>query len=157
MPSTLDIRNILIAGVIGQLAFEAYAWLLSPVLFGLTLEPSNLVMALSKIYLGVELSYGLAFVVHFIIGSAGFASLVWIMHEIIKRSFVVAGAFSGFVLWFVAQGILAPAIGRPFMMAFGAYTQSSAIAHIGMTVVMGLVLAKLAGGQSGTRLVKSAE
>jgi hypothetical protein len=145
MPTRLDIRNILIAGVIGQLAFEAYAWLISPLLFGLTLEPSNLVMGLSKIYLGLNVSYGAAFACHFIIGAAGFSTLVWVIHVITQKTYVVSGALAGFILWFVAQGMLAPAVGRTFMMGFGPYTQSSAVAHIGMAMVMGYVMAKFVG------------
>jgi hypothetical protein len=157
MPSLLDIRNILIAGITGQLAFEAYAWLISPLLFGLTLEPSNLVMALSKIYLGLDVSYGAAFAVHFLVGAAGFSALVWLMHMLTKKTYVVSGALAGFVLWFVAQGMLAPAVGRDFMMNFGPYTQSSAIAHIGMAMVMGYVMARFSGRLYRGTVANSAE
>lgn len=155
MPTRLDIRNVLIAGVIGQLAFEAYAWLISPLLFGPTLEPSNLVMALSKIYLGLDVSYGAAFAVHSFIGAAGFSALVWLVHMVTKKTFVVSGAIAGFALWFVAQGMLAPAVGRTFMMDFGPYTQSSAVAHIGMAMVMGYVMAKFSGRLSRATVVHS--
>ncbi|MBG6157987.1 putative membrane protein YagU involved in acid resistance [Labrenzia sp. EL_13] len=157
MPTRLDIQNILIAGVIGQLAFEAYAWFISPLLFGLTLEPSNLVMALSKIYIGLNVSYGAAFVVHFFIGAVGFSALVWLTHRVTKKTYIVSGALAGFFLWFVAQGMLAPAVGRTFMMDFGPYTQSSAVAHIGMAMVMGYVMAKLAGRTSRATVVDPAE
>jgi len=148
MPSLLTIRNILIAGFIGQLVFEAYAWLISPLIFGLTLEPSNLVVALSKIYLGLNVSYGGAFVAHFFIGAAGFSAFVWLTHMLTKKTYVVSGAIAGFILWFVAQGILAPAVGRDFMMNFGPYTQSSAVAHIGMAMVMGYLMARFSGPQT---------
>jgi len=157
MPTLIEIRNTLIAGVIGQLAFEAYAWLISPLLFGLTLEPSNLVMALSKIYFGLDVSYGAAFAVHFFIGAAGFSALVWLTHMVTKKTYLVSGALAGFVLWFVAQGILAPAVGRSFMMNFGPYTQSSAIAHVGMAIVMGYVMAQFAGRMYRETVVHSVE
>jgi hypothetical protein len=52
----------------------------------------------------------------------------------------LTGFVSGLILWFVAQGILAPFIGRSFMMDFGTYTQSSFIGHVGMTLLMAHLL-----------------
>jgi hypothetical protein len=50
---------------------------------------------------------------------------------------------SGVILWFIAQGLLAPVVGRSFMMGFGTYTQSSFIGHVGMTVVIALIYHRL--------------
>ena len=52
----------------------------------------------------------------------------------------LTGFVSGLVLWFVAQGMLAPFIGRSFMMDFGTYTQSSFVGHVGMTLIMAHLL-----------------
>lgn len=143
MLSSLPLRTIVIAGLIGELLFEAYAWLVSPLIFGVTLEPANLVTALSKIYLGVLLPYPVAFAIHFGIGVLGFGFAVWLLHRLTKLPLVTAGVVGGFVLWFVAQGFLAQLVGRDFMMGFGAYTQSSFFAHVGMAAVMGLIMALL--------------
>lgn len=86
------VRNIAIAGLIGQFSSEAYAWLLK-------------------------------------------RATGW--------GYIVAGGITGIALWFVAQGILAPFIGRSFMMDFGTYTQSSFVSHAGMTLVMGAVFQAL--------------
>jgi len=48
--------------------------------------------------------------------------------------FLGSGVLAGIVLWFVAQGVLAPLMGRSFMMGFGSYTQSSFVGHVGMTI-----------------------
>ena len=139
---------MIIAGLVGEIAFEAYAWLLSPLLFGVALAPANLIVALSNMTLGLSLPYWLGFVVHFSIGAVGFSAFVVLTHWLTRTSLILSGAIAGFVLWFVAQGILAPVVGRTFMMGFGTYTQSSFIAHVGMTILMGFVLVKL-----GTREV----
>jgi uncharacterized membrane protein YagU involved in acid resistance len=129
-----------IAAIVGQAAFELYAWLVSPVLFGPSLQPANLVVALTALFTGIKLSYGAAFVLHLLIGSFGFAAFVLMTKRISGLGYRAAGALAGLILWFVAQGIFAPVIGRDFMMGFGAYTQSSFIGHVGMAFVMGVVL-----------------
>ena len=80
---------------------------------------------------------------HFLIGSVLFAAMVYAIESVLKKGYVMAGLISGLILWFVAQGMLAPFIGRPFMMNFNVYTQSSFVAHTGMMFVIGFVLSKL--------------
>jgi len=137
------LRPFLLAGLAGEFAFEAYAWLFSPVLFGVTLEPANLVAALGRIYLGIELTYVAAFALHFAIGVIGFSAVVWMIHRITHLNLVLSGAIAGVVLWFVAQGVLAQLVGRAFMMGFGAYTQSSFVGHVGMAIIIGAAMARL--------------
>ena len=73
--------------------------------------------------------------------------VVRLTHMVTGTWLVLSRAIAGFVLWFVAQGLFAPAVGRSFMMGFGAYTQSSFIGHVGMTTLMGWVMLRLAGGR----------
>lgn len=143
IPAKKQLTAIVIAGVIAESSFELYAWLISPALFGLTLQPSKLVMAIANMTVGAELPYSVAFVIHALIGSIGFATAVYITRQVSKLSYPIAGAVTGSLLWFIAQGILAPLIGRPFMMEFGAYTQSSFIGHVGMTMVAALIMRHL--------------
>jgi len=140
-----DLKAIIIAGVIGEAVFEAYSWLISPILFGPILQPALLVKAIVAKLTGgaVVLPYGIAFVVHFLMGAVVFALFVYLLHAVLKRSYLLAGLVTGLLLWFTAQGVLAPFIGRPFMMEFGAYTQSSFVAHTGMMLAIGFVLSKL--------------
>lgn len=134
---------IAVAGLIGEIFFEVYGWLISPVLFGVTLEPAKLIMALSSIFLGSVPPYWLAFVAHVIIGAALFPALVLTARKLLGISLLMSGLLCGVTLWFVAQGALAPIVGREFMMGFGAYTQSSFIGHVGMTLTIAFALAKL--------------
>lgn len=140
---TRHLLHIAIAGLIGQLAFEAYAWLISPALFGPALEPANLVAGISNLALGIQLSYAQAFAIHLIIGSLGFGAVVWGLQKVTNMGWIWSGAITGLALWFVAQGILAPAMGRDFMMGFGTYTQSSFVSHVGMAMIMGAVFKRL--------------
>jgi len=138
----IDMTNashLALAGLAGELSFEAYAWLVSPALFGVQLEPANLVIGLAKMASGVQLPYAAAFALHFLIGVFGFAATVWAVKRLTGAGYAVAGIGAGAGLWFIAQGVLAPLMGRSFMMGFGAYTQSSFIAHVGMALIIGLV------------------
>lgn len=137
------LKKIFLAGVGGEIVFEAYSWLISPRIFGPILEPAKLVTAIVAKVTGIMLPYGPAFVIHFLIGSLLFALMVYAMNRVLRKGYVLAGLASGLILWFVAQGILAPFIGRPFMMEFGAYTQSSFVAHTTMMMAIGFLLSKL--------------
>ena len=137
------VRKVVLAGFIGELFFETYAWLVSPVLFGPTLEPARLVTEIVDRVTGVSLPYGPAFAIHSFVGAVIFAFLVFFAQKITHRSYVMTGFVTGLILWFVAQGILAPFVGRSFMMDFGTYTQSSFVAHTCMLVVIGFVLSKV--------------
>ncbi|MCR9087495.1 MAG: hypothetical protein NXH97_12200 [Rhodobacteraceae bacterium] len=139
MPIPLPLRPLVLAGLAGELAFELYAWLISPVLFGVRLEPANLVVGLIQKYLGPALPYSAGFALHFALGALVFPLVVWLVHRITRTGWLVSGAITGLALWFIAQGILAPLMGRAFMMGFGSYTQSSLIAHVGMTLVIAVV------------------
>ncbi|MEM9634187.1 MAG: hypothetical protein AAGA50_22855 [Pseudomonadota bacterium] len=134
--------SALVAGIAGQLAFELYAWAVSPLLFGVTLEPANLVAAISAKVSRVSLSYGPAFLVHLLIGTLGFIFVIIVARILTGFKYIWSGLLSGLALWFIAQGILAPFIGRSFMMGFGAYTQSSLVGHVGMCMVIGFMLDK---------------
>ncbi|WP_394155213.1 hypothetical protein [Loktanella salsilacus] len=132
--------SVITAGLIGEVAFELYAWLVSPLLFDVILQPSNLVIALTQKLAGLQISHLTAFPIHFAIGSAGFGVFVYLVRLMIPARVFLTGLVSGLILWFVAQGILAPFIGRSFMMDFGTYTQSSFVGHVGMTLLMSYLL-----------------
>ncbi|MGJ8546395.1 MAG: hypothetical protein ACSHWZ_13205 [Sulfitobacter sp.] len=132
-----------LAGLVGELSFEAYAWLVSPSLFGVRLEPANLIVGLGKKLAGVQLSYGPAFAIHFLIGIFGFAAAVFLVKRLSGLGYLATGLIAGVALWFTAQGLLAPLMGRSFMMGFGSYTQSSFVGHVGMTVIIAMLWQKL--------------
>jgi uncharacterized membrane protein YagU involved in acid resistance len=142
------LKKIILAGVGGEIVFEAYSWFISPIVFGPILEPAKLVTAIVAKTTGLVLPYGLAFVLHFLIGSIFFALLVFLINSVLRKGYIMAGLVTGLILWFVAQGILAPFIGRPFMMEFGPYTQSSFVAHTGMMICIGFLLTKLLPSKS---------
>lgn len=137
------IKSLAIAGLIGELSFEVYAWLFSPILFGLSLQPSKLVMALTDIFTGIQLPYAAAFALHFLIGAFGFATVIFLIERYTKLGYLASGFAAGLGLWFVAQGVLAPVVGRTFMMGFGSYTQSSFVGHVGMCLLTAFMWQKL--------------
>lgn len=141
IPKKQIILSIALAGLIGEVVFELYAWFVSPILFDVVLQPSNLVIAITSKLTGIQISKTLAFPIHFLIGSLGFGLFVYATRLIMPARVWLTGFISGLILWFVAQGMLAPFIGRSFMMDFGTYTQSSFIGHVGMTLLMAHLLA----------------
>ena len=132
--------DVLLAGVVGELSFEAYAWLVSPSLFGLALSPLKLVTSVTKKLTGLELTPAMAFSIHAMVGVFVFSTAVYLVHAITKMNLWLSGFVTGLGLWFVAQGILAPFIGRSFMMDFGPYTQSSFLGHVGMCLIIAAIL-----------------
>tara|TARA_R110002033_G_scaffold21568_3_gene53353 strand:- start:910 stop:1416 length:507 start_codon:yes stop_codon:yes gene_type:complete len=144
----LTVRNLLLAGLAGEVSFEIYAWLISPILFDVALAPANLVIALTKIATGLTLPYRAAFVLHFAVGVVGFSAFVLLAHLMTRTKLILSGAIAGVLLWFVAQGLLAPVVGRTFMMGFGAYTQSSFVGHVGMAMIIGYVLLQFESRQA---------
>ncbi|MDO6730103.1 hypothetical protein Q4577_08740 [Marinovum sp. 2_MG-2023] len=143
-----DAVHLMLAGLVAELSFEAYAWLVSPALFGVQLEPANLVIGLTGMATGTQLPYAAAFAIHFLIGIFGFAAAVWLVKRGTGLGHATAGLITGVGLWFVAQGMLAPLMGRSFMMGFGAYTQSSFVGHVGMTLIVAIVWRWLATRRS---------
>ncbi len=79
-----DVKAVVLAGVIAETLFELYAWFISPILFDQVLQPSNLVIAIARITLGIDLPHGVAFAIHAFIGSIGFASCVYLIKRISK-------------------------------------------------------------------------
>lgn len=135
-----EVRIAVLGGLLAQVAFEAYAWLISPIFFGPQLQPAILVKGLFERYLGIDLSYIMAFSLHALIGVLGFGLFTLFVYKAFRSRAIWSGFVSGVLLWFIAQGLLAPAMGRDFMMGFGAYTQSSFVSHVGMTLIIALFL-----------------
>ncbi|WP_417469806.1 hypothetical protein [Maricaulis sp.] len=124
----------------GELIFEFYAWVISPATFGFALQPTNLVVAIIAKLTGSTLPHAWGFALHFLVGSLGFGLFVYIIRTVLRLQVALTGLLAGLALWFFAQGVLAPFIGRSFMMDFGPYTQSSFVGHVGMTMVMAFAL-----------------
>lgn len=135
---TEHFKLLIVSGLIAQAAFEIYAWFISPVLFGPTLQPAKLIMGLNAKYLGIDLPYAVAFVMHIATGVFAISAVTLLVYQLLKSRAILSGVAGGVLLWFVAQGILAPAMGRPFMMGFGPYTQSSFVAHVGFSLIVTL-------------------
>ena len=132
----VEIKSAILGGLIAQIAFEAYAWLISPLIFGTKLQPAKLVMGLTEKYIGININYEMAFILHTLVGIVGFGLFTLLFYKAFRFRTLLSGFTSGLTLWFIAQGILAPAVGREFMMNFGPYTQSSFVSHVGMSLII---------------------
>lgn len=154
---TEHFKLLIVSGLIAQGAFELYAWVVSPILFGPTLQPAKLIMGLNAKYLGVDVPYAAAFAMHIATGVFVISGVTLLLYQLFRSRAIVSGVAGGVLLWFVAQGILAPAMGRAFMMGFGPYTQSSFVAHVGFSLIVTLFVGwRMRGAQrcSGDQVSK---
>ncbi|MFQ5659832.1 MAG: hypothetical protein ACE5GZ_05355 [Gammaproteobacteria bacterium] len=135
---------IIIAGIAGEIIFELIAWLLMPQLIGRPMQPALLVMGLAKKLLDIGLTKPAAFSIHLAVGAILFPICYVLFLAVTKiQSWLVAGISWGVVLWFIAQGILAPLMGRPFMLGFVPYTWAALGAHIALIVTIAFVYQRL--------------
>ncbi len=102
------------------------------------MEPANLVIGLTKTFLGAPFTYPMAYAAHLTLGAVGFPLGYFILRRTIfaRLPWYVAGLGWGVILWFIAQGILAPLMGRAFMMDWVPYTWVSLFAHPMMALII---------------------
>ncbi|MFW6028146.1 MAG: DUF6789 family protein [bacterium] len=130
---------IVLAGVVGELVLEFIAWGIAPVLLGQPMQPAMLVAGLASSLFGFELSMPVAFILHLVAGIVVFPVGYLVFRAAAGfRSPVTAGLVWGVVLWLVAQAILAPLAGRPFMLGFIPYTWAALVAHVIYTLTVAL-------------------
>lgn len=131
------LRLTLIGGLAGEIAFEAFAFGLGPILTGRVMEPAYLVIALARL-LGAEIGYVGGWIGHLMAGLILFPlGYLAYLRLTPPQPWAMAGLIWGLILWAVAQGVLAPLVGRGFMMGFVSYTWASLAAHM----LYGLVVA----------------
>jgi len=141
----VPIGALLAAGIAGEIVFEVLAFVAAPAVVGQTMQPALLVMALARTLLGLEIGlvlgwagHLLAGVVLFPLGYVAFRRLTGL------RKWWLAGLLWAVVLWLVAQGVLAPLVGRPVMLGFVPYTWASLAAHALYSLTVALVWSRLA-------------
>jgi hypothetical protein len=135
---------ILLAGVIGEIVLELVAWVIAPVILGRPMQPALLVAGLARSHFGLGLSMPAAFMLHLVAGVAVFPIGYLLFRAAAGLRFpVTAGIVWGVVLWLIAQAILAPLAGRPFMLGFGPYTWAALVAHVVYTLTVALSYERL--------------
>ncbi|MEF2548475.1 hypothetical protein VQ045_15045 [Aurantimonas sp. E1-2-R+4] len=139
----LPLAAILLAGLAGQAIFEITALVLIPALLGMPLMPAALVTALSQSLLGFDVAMGAAWAVHLVADIVAFPLGYLALRRAIGLSWSAAGTLWGIVLWLLAQAVLAPLAGRPFMLGFVPYTWVSLGAHLAYTLVVAFANARL--------------
>lgn len=133
------------AGLLAEVMFEVLALGVAPAVLGQAMKPALLVGALARGLLGAPVTPGTAWAIHLLAGV-----VVFPMGYVLFRR--VTGALSwpgsavlyAVALWLLAQGVLAPAAGRPFMLGFGAYTWASLAVHLAYVLTAAAVLNRLA-------------
>lgn len=133
------------AGIVGEMAFEILALVVAPMVLGRTMEPALLVEALAQSVLGAQISVGAAWLVHLVAGVALFPmGYALFARGLNGLAWPAAAALYAALLWLLAQGVLAPLAGRPFMLGFGAYTWASLAVHVLYILTVATVLNRLA-------------
>ncbi|MDA9918645.1 hypothetical protein N9D37_02040 [Erythrobacter sp.] len=136
--ATMVAIALIVGGIAAELFFEFYGLVINPALFGFPMEPANLVIGLTKTFLGAPISYVPAYAIHLAIGILGFPLGYYLLRKTVfaRLPWQIAGLAWGVILWFIAQGILAPVMGRAFMMDWVPYTWVSLFAHPTMTLII---------------------
>jgi hypothetical protein len=132
------------AGIAGEVVLESIAWAIAPVVLGRPMEPALLVSALGNTLFGMSIGTAAAFAIHLGAGVVIFPLGYLLFRAATRLSWAEAGILWGVVLWFIAQGLLAPLAGRPFMLGFGTYTWASLLTHVIYMLTVALAYERLA-------------
>ncbi len=148
--SDRDLLLILMAGVIGEVVLEIFAWGVVPQIAGRPMRPDVLVSDLARELGGIEIWRPLAVGIHLALGAVVFPVIYLKLQQKFKNlSWLLLSVLVGLALWAIAQTTLAPLAGRPFMLGFdptwgfNTYTWSSLIAHTLLMVVIAYSYKKL--------------
>ena len=135
---------LLSAGAVGEIALEIFAWWVLPPILGRPMQPDILVSDLARSLFEIELSRTAAVSIHLALGLVIFPIVFVIGRDLLKaRSTIISGSVFGVILWLIAQTILAPLAGRPFMLGLIPYSWASLIAHVLYAVMVALTIDKL--------------
>lgn len=139
------LSRIILAGLAGEAVFEALAWGAAPLLVGQPTRPALLVQALAANVLGVGIGPGAGFAIHLLVGVVLFPAGYAALRLRLPVAPLALGALYGVVLWFLAQGMLAPMAGRPFMLGFAPYSMVSLGFHLAYAMTVAGAHAWLTG------------
>jgi hypothetical protein len=140
----LPAGSAITAGIIGEAVFEVVGLLIMPALLGMPLKPALLVASLFGSVAETDLPMPIAWAIHLFAGVVVFPLGYLIFRRITNlRPWALAGALWGVLLWLLAQAILAPLAGRPFMLGLIPYTWAALIAHILYTPTVAFVLERV--------------
>ena len=135
---------VLAAGGIGELVLEFFAWWVVPATLGRPMRPDILVADIAQSLLSVEISVVLAATIHLMLGVLIFPLLFVVARAVIQfKTTMIPAVIYGVILWAIAQMILAPLAGRPFMLGLIPYTWASLVGHVLYTVVFAYAFARL--------------
>lgn len=135
---------LLAAGGVAEILLEFCAWWGVPALLGIPMRPDKLVAALASNLFDAKISTVLAVSIHLALGFLIFPVVFAVSRAVIGfRTTLVPAVIFGVILWAVAQMILAPLVGRPFMLGLIPYTWVSLVLHIVYTVVFALSIDNL--------------
>jgi hypothetical protein len=133
------------AGIVGEMVFEILALAVAPPLLGQAMQPALLVGALAQSLFGVQIAGATGWIVHLLAGAVLFPmGYVVFARALNGLGWPVAAILYAVLLWLLAQGVLAPLAGRPFMLGFGAYTWASLVVHALYVLTVAAVLNRMA-------------
>lgn len=141
---------LLAAGGIGELVLEFFSWWAVPAALGKPMRPDILVADIARSLLNIDISVVLAATIHLVLGVLIFPLLFVVARAVVGfKATLIPAAIYGVVLWAVAQMILAPLAGRPFMLGLIPYTWASLVGHVLYTVVFAYAIVNLSEGAVG--------
>ncbi|PQO23924.1 hypothetical protein C2I36_05645 [Rhodobacteraceae bacterium WD3A24] len=135
------------AGLAGEAVFEILALIVAPAVLGTPMMPAMLVAGLGGSIFGATVPMPLAWALHLLAGAVVFPlGYLALCRAMGARSWVLPGLVWALILWVIAQGLLAPMVGRPFMLGFIPYTWASLAVHAAYSLTVAAVFYRLATG-----------
>ena len=138
VPDARDLAALVVGGLAGFAAWEAWAAIPTPLVAGGPLEPPSLIKALFAAHLGFEPRQELAVLLHWLTGVLFYP----LGYFLITRNIGSLGRKADGWLWgafttFIALGIFAPLAGFPFLLlAWGG--QLTLMSLVGHTIYGGI-------------------
>lgn len=118
------------AGIVGEVVFEVLALIVAPIVLGTAMKPALLVGLLAGELVGAPVSAASGWIGHLFAGAVLFPVGYVLFSRFFRlRPWPLAAVLYAILLWFIAQGVLAPMAGRPFMLGFVTYTWASLVVH----------------------------
>ncbi len=146
---------LLAAGGIAEAVLEFFAWWIVPATLGKPMRPDILVSDIARSLLHIDISVVLAVTIHLLLGVLIFPLLFVVARAAIGfKTTLIPAVIYGVLLWAVAQMLLAPLAGRPFMLGLIPYTWASLAGHVLYTVAMALAITRLTTSAADKNLVR---
>ena len=147
-PTGEQLARLCLGGLVGLVAWELFANLVTPIFVGGPLEPPALVTSLIQRWTGVVVPWSLAVAIHWATGILFYPLGYWFTSRwLVSFGTLGDGLLWGVITWILALGVFASLAGLPFMLGFIPLAWFSLIGHV-IYAVLAVALAERGQGRT---------